>query len=600
MKKKFMIAAVVAVICATAIALFLGRDSSAGKVTELLNLGNKYLLEQDFEQAIAAFEKAIEIDPKCEEAYRGLADVYVGMGNYESAINILQQGFDQTASEGMSAYLAEIGDAYMRMQIEACRGEAEAHVAMGNYESAIGVLKKGIEQTASEELSAYLKEVQDSYARLQAEAAKKDAEETAKKTEEPAAVPEPEAPKTPTVIAARPVDPPAPAPAPVAPPAPEPLPVETPEPVPPAEPEVTLVNVRATQIQADSVFNDNGYGSLTINGNGKGWDEDDAVWPQAALADRNGNLLFPYESTFENYYVSDDIVHLGSEAVIINDEDDARHYKIDGSEAFVLEGSSETTTEGDTKNISWECGPIRDGYAWGIKHITTSNLDQRSYSSEEQYYVVDQNGTVVYIPLPGRFIKTDAGKKQHKQEGYMSYRLGWCGEGLFAVYYGEGDYYYWGDLIECKGYMDTAGNMVIDLSGRGYVDLWPFNGGLAVVKDAAGMCGVIDKAGNLVIPCIYESLGNVSEDGLFAAKTGGKWGYIDRNGNVVLPFEYDAAYGAGGGLASVGKGGKYGLVDYSNKVVVPLEYDDISSPVNGVVYAIKNRTLHIIQEAIGG
>ena len=59
-------------------------------------------------------------------------------------------------------------------------------------------------------------------------------------------------------------------------------------------------------------------------------------------------------------------------------------------------------------------------------------------------------------------------------------------------------------------------------------------------------------------------------------------------------MEYDSAYGAGGGLASVGKEGKYGLVDYNNNVVVPLEYDDISSFDKGVAYAIKDGTLYII------
>lgn len=126
MKKKLVIAAVVAVLCVAAIALFAGRNSIAGKVAELLNLGNKYLLEQDYEQAIAAFEKVIGIDPKCEEAYKGLADAYVAIDDYETAIDMIQQGIDQTASEELAAYLTEIEESYARIQEEMAKRDAGA------------------------------------------------------------------------------------------------------------------------------------------------------------------------------------------------------------------------------------------------------------------------------------------------------------------------------------------------------------------------------------------------------------------------------------------------------------------------------------------
>ena len=79
-------------------------------------------------------------------------------------------------------------------------------------------------------------------------------------------------------------------------------------------------------------------------------------------------------------------------------------------------------------------------------------------------------------------------------------------------------------------------------------------------------------------------------------KKDGKWGYISTDGSVVIPFEYDDAYGAGGGLASVVKDGKCGLLDYSNRIIVPLEYDDISSFEAGVAYAIKDGVLYIISQ----
>lgn len=133
LKKKSVIAgAVIVAVCIAVFALLAGGGSSARRIAELLDLGNKYLTEQDYEQAVVTFQEAIEIDPKCEEAYRGLADVYVAMGDYESAMDILQQGIAQTGSEELTAYLEEIRETYTKLQEEAAareREEAEAAAA---------------------------------------------------------------------------------------------------------------------------------------------------------------------------------------------------------------------------------------------------------------------------------------------------------------------------------------------------------------------------------------------------------------------------------------------------------------------------------------
>ena len=125
-KKKTVIAvAAVIVISAIVFVLIAGGNSSAKRIAELLDLGNKYLTEQDYEEAVAAFQEAIEIEPKCEEAYLGLADVYIAMDDYESAIDILQQGIEQTGSEELAAYLEEIKEDYARIQEEAAARERE-------------------------------------------------------------------------------------------------------------------------------------------------------------------------------------------------------------------------------------------------------------------------------------------------------------------------------------------------------------------------------------------------------------------------------------------------------------------------------------------
>lgn len=63
--------------------------------------------------------------------------------------------------------------------------------------------------------------------------------------------------------------------------------------------------------------------------------------------------------------------------------------------------------------------------------------------------------------------------------------MGWCGEGLFAVIYF--DWVDGSEVVGCKGYMDLAGNMAIDLTGKEHTDPGTFYSGLAVVRDAGGM-----------------------------------------------------------------------------------------------------------------
>lgn len=59
---------------------------------EYLDLGDKYLTESNYEKAIVAFTKAIELEPKAVKAYEGLADVYIKTEKYAKAKKVLENG----------------------------------------------------------------------------------------------------------------------------------------------------------------------------------------------------------------------------------------------------------------------------------------------------------------------------------------------------------------------------------------------------------------------------------------------------------------------------------------------------------------------------
>ena len=89
-KKPLIITTVILGLCLIAGGIFaLTANSSGRRLADQLELGQKYLDELDYEQALVAFEAAISIDPKCVDAYLGMAEAYTGMGEYEKGLDNL-------------------------------------------------------------------------------------------------------------------------------------------------------------------------------------------------------------------------------------------------------------------------------------------------------------------------------------------------------------------------------------------------------------------------------------------------------------------------------------------------------------------------------
>ena len=86
------IVVLVAIVIATVV---ITRGSKKAEYDEKLDLGRKYLLDMNYEQAILAFEEAIKIDPKKKDAYIELAEVYAKQGEVEKALEILGNAKDE-------------------------------------------------------------------------------------------------------------------------------------------------------------------------------------------------------------------------------------------------------------------------------------------------------------------------------------------------------------------------------------------------------------------------------------------------------------------------------------------------------------------------
>ena len=81
---------------------------SESRQTRGIELAERYLNEQNYEQAIIEFQKVLEIEPMNVDAYLGLANVYEEMGDIDKATEILQEGLEKTGDERIQQRLDDL------------------------------------------------------------------------------------------------------------------------------------------------------------------------------------------------------------------------------------------------------------------------------------------------------------------------------------------------------------------------------------------------------------------------------------------------------------------------------------------------------------
>ena len=107
--KKIIVVVAVVVVIAVVAGIAAWYNAPTQKVQRLLDLGQQYLLAEDYEQAETYFYAVIAIEPKTVDAYMYLSDLYIERGDgYEAALSILQEGYNNTLDEGLKIRIDEI------------------------------------------------------------------------------------------------------------------------------------------------------------------------------------------------------------------------------------------------------------------------------------------------------------------------------------------------------------------------------------------------------------------------------------------------------------------------------------------------------------
>ena len=109
-KKRKLWSQLIAVIVLVAV-LLTACASKAVTTADKIELGQKYLTEMNYTEAIASFTEAIKLDPNNIQAYMGRAEAYMALGEYDKALEDYQFVCEKTEEMPYTRALSYIGQA---------------------------------------------------------------------------------------------------------------------------------------------------------------------------------------------------------------------------------------------------------------------------------------------------------------------------------------------------------------------------------------------------------------------------------------------------------------------------------------------------------
>ena len=146
-----------AAVTLLAILLFAACGSKAATAADKIELGQKYLTELNYTEAIASFTEAIKLDPNNIQAYMGRAEAYVALGEYDKALADYRFISGTTEDMPYTQALSYIGQAEVHEKME------QPARAVSDYGLAKALLKASdagkAENVSEEDVSAKLVQV---------------------------------------------------------------------------------------------------------------------------------------------------------------------------------------------------------------------------------------------------------------------------------------------------------------------------------------------------------------------------------------------------------------------------------------------------------
>ena len=111
--KSIGIGAILLVLMAIVIGLNHGESAEEKTIRVGMETGTRYLEEMEYSSAVLEFQKVIDVDPMNKDAYLGLAEAYLSMGEPDKAMAVLEEGYERTGAESLMAMRDEIAGEMM-------------------------------------------------------------------------------------------------------------------------------------------------------------------------------------------------------------------------------------------------------------------------------------------------------------------------------------------------------------------------------------------------------------------------------------------------------------------------------------------------------
>ncbi|MBO9203378.1 MULTISPECIES: WG repeat-containing protein [Niastella] len=115
-----------------------------------------------------------------------------------------------------------------------------------------------------------------------------------------------------------------------------------------------------------------------------------------------------------------------------------------------------------------------------------------------------------------------------------------------------------------------------------YKRLWALNSYPGSFTTQTGQ-GRINKAGDTIVPPIYDVTGNLS-DHMYIVELKGKWGAYNDKGKLIVEPKFDEIWHYNEGYANFKLNGKWGYVDKKGRIVIEPTFDYASQFENGLAY----------------
>ena len=128
---------ITALLLTAILLLSLAACSGKGTWQEQYDLGMRYLNEGNYQEAIIAFTAAIEIDEKRPEGYEGRGRAYVLSGETDENLNAAKSDFEKAL---------ELDPSY----VDAWLDLADIYIRLGDFDKAYEILREALEKTGND------------------------------------------------------------------------------------------------------------------------------------------------------------------------------------------------------------------------------------------------------------------------------------------------------------------------------------------------------------------------------------------------------------------------------------------------------------------